>query len=128
MTPSALTKLSCRGARVPTPRQGKMPNEENASLWMPLKNTIGAAPELGGAPQPSISTRNRTNENQVFALSGSDTRCLCDDHASRDHLLAVHTIVHCGLRANNQFALHGGIFIDYEMNDVWLGVLEDVQT
>ena len=120
--------LSYRGARVLTPRQGKMPNEENASLWMPLKSAIGAAPELGGAPQPSISTRNQTHENQVFALSASDARCLYDDHASSDHPLAVHTIVHCGLRANSQFALHRGIFVDHEMNDIRLGVLQDVQT
>jgi len=115
--------LSCRGARVLTPRQGKMPNEENTSLCMPLKSAIGAASELGGAPQPPISTRNQTNENQVFALSA---RCLYDDHASSDHPLAVHTIVHCGLRANSQFALHRGIFIDHEMNDVRPGVLQDV--
>jgi hypothetical protein len=37
--------LKNRGAQLRTPRQRKMPNEENASLRMPLKSATGA--ELG---------------------------------------------------------------------------------
>src|SRR5208283_3426590 len=117
--------LNYRGAQLRTPRPGKMPNEEKCTP-VRLKSTNGWALELGRGAAPFISTRDRSKEFQVTALSGHDARCLYDDHASGDHFFAVHTIVHCGLRANSQFAFHRSIFINHEMNDVGLGVLQDV--
>ena len=79
---------------------GKIPSEKNASLWdapdpEEYQRCVARTGDMHG--NGLFSTRKGTDENQVFALSGRDARCLYDDHASGDHSLAVNTIIHCGL-------------------------------